>query len=74
MLIEPITYFTGLNGKLTYSITSGDDAEDFMIANNGTIFTAKRLDREVLPVYNLIVTAKDSAKPPEPQLSSTVQV
>ncbi|KAM3964103.1 cadherin-related tumor suppressor fat [Aphomia sociella] len=65
---------SGLNGKLSYTITSGDDDHDFMIANNGTIYTVKSLDRETIPMYNLIVTAKDSAKPPEPQLSSTVQV
>ncbi|XP_050346930.1 cadherin-related tumor suppressor [Nymphalis io] len=64
----------GLNGKLIYSITSGDENQDFSIAPNGTIITAKLLDRETLPLYNLIVTAKDLAKPPEPQLSSTVQV
>lgn len=66
--------FAGLNGKLQYSITSGDENQDFAIADNGTIYTAKHLDREMLPLYNLIVTARDSAKPPEPQLSSTVQV
>lgn len=66
--------FPGLNGKLHYSITSGDENQDFAIADNGTIYTAKHLDRETLPLYNLIVTARDSAKPPEPQLSSTVQV
>ncbi|XP_059046362.1 cadherin-related tumor suppressor [Achroia grisella] len=65
---------SGLNGKLLYIITSGDDGHDFMITNNGTIYTVKSLDREIIPIYNLIVTAKDSAKPPEPQLSSTVQV
>ncbi|CAG9785684.1 unnamed protein product [Diatraea saccharalis] len=63
-----------LNGKLTYSLTSGDDSHDFEINSNGTILTVNMLDRETVPVYNLIVTAKDSAKPPEPQLSSTVQV
>lgn len=59
---------------MTYTISSGDDGQDFSIAENGTIYTAKLLDRETLPVYNLVVTAKDMAKPPEPQLSSTVQV
>ncbi|XP_063532868.1 cadherin-related tumor suppressor [Cydia strobilella] len=65
---------SGLNGKLTYNITSGDDAQDFYIASNGTMYTARLLDRETLPIYYLVVTAKDSARPPEPQLSSTVQV
>lgn len=59
---------------MTYSISSGDEGQDFKIAANGTIYTAKLLDRETLPIYNLVVTAKDMAKPPEPQLTSTVQV
>ncbi|KAG6455040.1 hypothetical protein O3G_MSEX009016 [Manduca sexta] len=65
---------SGLNGKVTYKITSGDENQDFKIADNGTIYTAKLLDRETLPIYNLVVTARDLARPPEPQLSSTVQV
>ncbi|XP_045494732.1 cadherin-related tumor suppressor [Colias croceus] len=65
---------SGWNGKLAYSITSGDDDEDFIISSNGTIHTAKLLDREKISMYNLIITAKDLAKPPEPRLSSTVQV
>lgn len=59
---------------MQYTITSGDEAQDFVIADNGTIYTAKLLDRESFSMYNLIVTARDSAEPPEPQLSSTVQV
>lgn len=66
--------FSGLNGKVSYSITSGDDGEDFNISSNGTIYTAKLLDRETIPMYNLVITARDLAKSPEPQLSSTVQV
>nr|XP_053612376.1 cadherin-related tumor suppressor [Plodia interpunctella] len=65
---------SGLNGRLRYSITSGDENHDFDIVENGTILTANLLDRESIPVYNLIITATDSAKSPEPQLSSTVQV
>lgn len=44
------------------------------MTSNGTIITAKLLDREAIPIYNLIVAAKDLAKQPEPQLSATVQV
>lgn len=68
------TTVSGMNGKIAYTITSGDDDQDFRITENGTIYTVKQLDRETLPIYNLVVTAKDMAKPPEPQLSSTVQV
>lgn len=74
MFLFYIILFSGLNGKIQYSITSGDDGHEFRIADNGTIYTAKPLDRENIPIYNLVVTAKDMAKPPEPQLSSTVQV
>ncbi|OWR45848.1 cadherin protein [Danaus plexippus plexippus] len=65
---------SGFNGKLTYSIFSGDDNQDFKISSNGTIFTSSLLDRETIPIYNLVITAKDLAKPPEPRLSATVQV
>ncbi|XP_045523939.1 cadherin-related tumor suppressor isoform X1 [Pieris brassicae] len=65
---------SGWNGKLSYSITSGDENSDFTISSNGTIHTANLLDREKISMYNLIVIAKDLAKSPEPQLSSTVQV
>lgn len=41
---------------------------------NGTIRTEHALDRETIPVYNLVVTARDCAKEPEKRLSSTVQV
>lgn len=67
-------FLTGVNGRVEYSITAGDDKEDFQILNNGTIRTRRSLDRETKASYNLIVTARDSAREPEKQLSSTVQV
>lgn len=66
--------FIGDNGHIEYSITAGDDNNDFVILSNGTIRTQHALDRETLPMYNLVVTARDSAKEPEKRLSSTVQV
>ncbi|XP_037925112.1 cadherin-related tumor suppressor [Hermetia illucens] len=66
---------SGDNGRIEYSITSGDDNDDFEIATNGTIRTKRELDRETKNSYNLVVTAKDCAKEPEQKrLSSTVQV
>lgn len=65
---------TGDNGRIEYSITSGDDHNDFEIASNGTIRTKRLVDRETKSSYNLIVTARDCAKEPEKRLSSTVQV
>lgn len=64
----------GENGKITYSITSGDPNGDFRISPNGTITTLRTLDRETVNLYNLVVTATDRAVFPEKQLSSTVQV
>lgn len=67
-------FFSGDNGRIEYSITAGDDNNDFLILPNGTIRTQHALDRETIPMYNLVVTARDSAKDPEKRLSSTVQV
>lgn len=66
--------FIGNNGRIEYSITAGDDNNDFVILSNGTIRTQHALDRETIPMYNLVVTARDCAKEPEKRLSSTVQV
>lgn len=66
--------FIGNNGRIEYSITAGDDNNDFLMLQNGTIRTQRILDRETIPMYNLVVTARDSAKDPEKRLSSTVQV
>lgn len=65
---------SGENGKIVYSITSGDENKDFEIFPNGTIATRKLLDRETQAIYNLVVTATDKAISPEKPLSSTVQV
>ena len=59
---------------MVYSIIGGNDKEQFVITQNGTITTAKSLDRETQSLYNLVVMATDQAKPPEKRLSSTVQV
>lgn len=66
--------FSGENGKIAYSITSGDEKGDFQISSNGTISTKRFLDREVQGLYNLVITATDQAVPPEKRLSSTMQV
>lgn len=68
------SFFSENNGKLSYSITTGDDKGDFEIAQNGTILTKRLLDRETQGLYNLVVTATDQAVAPEQRLSSTVQV
>ena len=59
--------------KETMSSWCTDD-EQFFITQNGTITTAKSLDRETQSLYNLVVMATNQAKPPENRLFSTVQV
>ncbi|XP_031340977.1 cadherin-related tumor suppressor [Photinus pyralis] len=65
---------SGENSRLVYTITSGDENNDFRIAPNGTILTNRNLDRETQGIYNLVVTATDQAVLPQHRLSSTVQV
>lgn len=69
-----ISFVIGYNGRIEYSITAGDDNNDFTILSNGTIRTQHALDRETIPMYSLVVTARDCAKEPEKKLTSTVQV
>ncbi|GLH01449.1 Fat-like cadherin-related tumor suppressor homolog [Gryllus bimaculatus] len=65
---------SGDNGRIEYSITTGDETGDFVISPNGSIWTRRPLDRETKSLYNLVVTAEDQARPPQQRLSSTVQV
>lgn len=74
IFIKSIFLVSGPNGNIEYSISTGDEHEDFAIAQNGTIYTVKNLDRETKSLYNIVVTAMDLAKPPQQRLSSTVQV
>jgi hypothetical protein len=65
----------GVNGKLQYSIESGDNKDQFRINNkNGAVFTTKPLDREEQAIYTLVVKATDQAKDTRDRLSSTTQV
>jgi len=72
MIASRLFAVIGLNGLVSYSITSGNDEDAFSISENGTIFTVKDLDREKKSSYQLQVEAKDQSdvKP----LSSSVQV
>jgi hypothetical protein len=63
---------TGLNGLIKYSITSGNEEKAFSVSDNGTIFTARPLDRETRAFYQLQVQASDQST--VNPLSSTVQV
>ncbi|XP_036005287.1 cadherin EGF LAG seven-pass G-type receptor 1 isoform X4 [Fundulus heteroclitus] len=57
---------SGPNGRLSYTFQGGDDGDgDFTIEpNSGTIRTARKLDRENVPVYDLTAFAVDKGVPP----------
>ncbi|KAM3859079.1 cadherin EGF LAG seven-pass G-type receptor 1 [Diretmus argenteus] len=57
---------SGSNGRLSYTFQGGDDGEgDFHIEPySGIIRTARKLDRENVPVYNLKAFAVDKGVPP----------
>uniref|UniRef100_A0A4W6E3B3 Cadherin EGF LAG seven-pass G-type receptor 1a n=1 Tax=Lates calcarifer TaxID=8187 RepID=A0A4W6E3B3_LATCA len=57
---------SGSNGRLSYTFQGGDDGEgDFFIEPySGIIRTARKLDRENVPVYNLKAFAVDKGVPP----------
>lgn len=57
---------SGPNGRLSYTFQGGDDGEgDFVIEPySGIIRTARKLDRENVPVYNLKAFAVDRGVPP----------
>lgn len=64
----------GVNGRLVYSISGGDEKDQFIISANGIIYTKAPLDREDQSFYNLVIRASDMAHNPNDILSSTVQV
>ncbi|XP_023685991.2 cadherin EGF LAG seven-pass G-type receptor 1 isoform X1 [Paramormyrops kingsleyae] len=57
---------SGSNGRLSYTFQGGDDGDgDFFIeAYSGIIRTARKLDRENVPLYNLKAYAVDWGVPP----------
>lgn len=62
----------GSNAQVKYKIISGDVGGDFMISENtGELSTVKRLDRETIAKYKLVVEAKDIT---EPFYSATCEV
>ena len=63
---------TGLYGIISYSITSGNDANKFAIdASNGDIVVVGPIDYELVQGYLIIVRATDSGESP---LGNSVQV
>ncbi|KAM4619207.1 cadherin EGF LAG seven-pass G-type receptor 1-like [Polymixia lowei] len=57
---------SGSNGRISYTFQGGDDGDgDFFIEPySGIIRTARKLDRENVPVYNLKAFAVDKGVPP----------
>ena len=50
----------GVNGKIDYDIIEGDPENMFKIEkSSGSITVAKNLDYEKIPVYNIVIQAKD---------------
>ena len=55
---------SGINGRLTYSITNGNGNSAFTVdATTGVVSTRARLDRELIPKYVLRVSASDGGTP-----------
>lgn len=48
-----------LQTQIEYHITAGDQRSQFQVRRTGEVFVAKPLDREMIPSYELIVTATD---------------
>ena len=62
----------GENGRVVYSVVSGNNDGTFALnPSTGSLSLNKKLDREAVDVYNLLVQASDSASTPS---SSTVNV
>ncbi|CAF92949.1 unnamed protein product, partial [Tetraodon nigroviridis] len=60
------------NGAVSYSITSGNQGNQFSIdPASGIVRVNKDLDREAIPSYSLAISARDGGIPP---LSSTTMV
>lgn len=54
------------NNQFSYSIIGGNANQAFKVdPQNGNIETARKLDRETVPQYNLIVGAIDTGLPPQ---------
>ena len=66
-----VTQVMAIDMDATSNITYSLNDSAFTIDGNGNIYTAERLDREVISEYNLTVTASDNS---EPESNSSVAV
>ena len=54
---------SGKNAQLSYNITLGNDAHNFVINNNGQVKTTQVLDFEEKQSYKLTITVQDGGSP-----------
>ena len=75
LYISRLFVFLGINGLVQYFILDGDLKNQFRIdSGDGRIYSTSLLDRELTPVYNLIVMATDMADSLDERHSSTAEV
>ena len=60
MKVKAIDTDDGLNAKISYSITAGNEANKFTINSDGNITVDRNVDRETVPEYKLKILAQDS--------------
>lgn len=60
MKVKAIDNDDGLNAKISYSITAGNQAGKFIINSDGNITVDRNLDREIVAEYKLKILAQDS--------------
>ncbi|XP_063697547.1 cadherin-related tumor suppressor [Culicoides brevitarsis] len=74
MSVEALDEDSGENGRITYSIESGNDKGAFEINNSGELYTKTLLDREETQMYTLNIKIEDNARLVSERLSATTQV
>ncbi|KAG5330656.1 FAT protein, partial [Acromyrmex charruanus] len=64
----------GDNGRVVYTVASGDEDGDFGMAHNGTLFTRRALDRERKQIYNLVTVVLLDVNDMSPEFISSKEV
>ena len=64
MQIKATDRDSGLNARLSYAITSGNNGNAFAIKPDGNLTIERNLDRESVEKYQLKINAIDSKYPP----------
>jgi len=76
IIVKATDLDSGVNGQITYSISSGNVGNTFQINSaTGEIQVLKQFDRETTPQYNLKIGAKDNAPIAEQKsLANSIEV